>query len=79
MRTPSFTPSPMRSLSVHPADIIERLKKEKPDANMEDLVKEADEIVAAEMKERQKQREGEAASTDGTIKESEVREKGLIS
>ena len=45
------------------------LKKEKPDANMEDLVKEADTIVAAEIAERQKKREEEAAatSTDGKL------------
>jgi len=61
----------------HPADVIERLKKEKPDAPMEDLVKEADEIVAKEVEERRKKREAaEAAadaesSTNGTIKESE--------
>jgi len=46
------------------------LKKEKPDANMEDLVKEADEIVSQEMKDRQKQREEAAASTEATIEES---------
>jgi hypothetical protein len=61
----------------HPADVIERLKKEKPDAPMEDLVKEADEIVAKEVEERRKKREAEEAaaeaeaSTNGTIKESE--------
>mgnify|MGYP000043363487 FL=1 len=46
----------------HPAEVLERLQKEKPDAPMEDLVKEADEIVAQEMKERQKQREADAAA-----------------
>ena len=56
----------------HPADIIERLKKEKPDTQMEDLVKEANEIVATEIEARRKKREAEEeASTDGTIKESE--------
>lgn len=40
----------------HPADVLERLQKEKPDAPMEELVKEADAIVAAEIEERQKQR-----------------------
>jgi hypothetical protein len=59
----------------HPADVIERLKKEKPDAQMEDLVKEADEIVTKEIEERRKKREAEAeaeaeASTIGTIEES---------
>lgn len=43
----------------HPADVLERLQKEKPDADIEDLVKEADEIVAQEAKERQAQREAE--------------------
>ena len=54
----------------HPAEVLERLKKEKPDANMEDLVKEADAIVAAEVEERRKKREAEAeASTDGKMEE----------
>ena len=62
----------------HPADVLERLKKEKPDAAMEDLVKEADAIVAAEMEERRKWREQRAAeaesSTDAKIEE--VKEEG---
>lgn len=37
----------------HPAEVLERLQKEKPDADIEDLIKEADEIVAAEIKERE--------------------------
>lgn len=41
----------------HPADIVERLLKEKPDASMEDIVKEADEIVKGEIEERKKLRE----------------------
>jgi hypothetical protein len=41
----------------HPAEVLERLQREKPDANMEDLVKEADEIVKAEIADRQKARE----------------------
>ena len=44
----------------HPADVLERLKKEKPDTPMEELVKKADEIVAEEMKERQAKREADA-------------------
>ena len=44
----------------HPAEVLERLKKEKPDTPMEELVKEADAIVAAELEERRKQREAEA-------------------
>ena len=56
----------------HPAEVLERLKKEKPDAPMEELVKEADAIVAAEVEERRKQRE--AASTDGKMEE--IKEEG---
>jgi hypothetical protein len=37
---------------------------EKPDASMEDLVKEADEIVASEIKERQRLREEEAKTAE---------------
>jgi len=55
----------------HPAEVLEKLKKEKPEANMEDLVKEADAIVAAEMEERRKWREArDAESTDAKIEES---------
>ena len=54
----------------HPAEVLERLKKEKPDTPMEELVKEADAIVAAEVEERRKKREAEAAaSTDGKLEE----------
>lgn len=55
----------------HPAEVLERLKKEKPDASMDDLVKEADAIVAREMKERKQKREAEDASssTDAQIAE----------
>jgi hypothetical protein len=48
----------------HPAEVLERLKKEKPDTPMEDLVKEADAIVAMEVMERQKKREAEAKLED---------------
>jgi hypothetical protein len=44
----------------HPAEVLERLQKEKPDVDMEELVKEADAIVAQEMKQRQEQREKDA-------------------
>ena len=44
----------------HPAEVLERLQKEKPDAPMEELVKEADNIVAEEIEERRKKRESEA-------------------
>ena len=47
----------------HPAEVLERLKKEKPDAMMEDLVKEADKIVADEIEERRKKREAEEAES----------------
>ena len=43
----------------HPAEVLERLKSEKPDASIEELVKESDEIVAQEIKERQESREAE--------------------
>ena len=46
----------------HPAEVLERLKTEKPDAPIEELVKEADEIVKAEIEERRKKREAEEAS-----------------
>ena len=46
----------------HPAEVLERLQKEKPDASMEDLVKEADEVVAQEIKDRQAKREAEQAT-----------------
>ena len=59
----------------HPAEVLERLKKEKPEAPMEDLVKEADAIVAAEVEERRKAREQEAeASTEAKIEESKEEE-----
>lgn len=38
----------------HPAEVLERLKTEKPDAPIEELVKEADAIVAKEIEERKK-------------------------
>ena len=61
----------------HPAEVLERLKKEKPDTPMEELVKEADEIVNEEMKERQRKREEDAKaaeSTDGKMEE--IKEEG---
>ena len=45
----------------HPAEVLERLQKEKPDAPIDELVKEADDIVAAEHKARQELREAELA------------------
>ena len=41
----------------HPSEVVERLRKEKPDAPIEDLVKEANDIIEEEMKARQKWRE----------------------
>jgi len=58
----------------HPAEVLERLKKEKPDTPMEELVKEADAIVAAEVEERRKKREAEAKLED--VKEEEEEEEG---
>lgn len=40
----------------HPAEVLERLKREEPDTPMEDLVKKADTIVAEEIKQRHKER-----------------------
>ena len=57
----------------HPAEVLERLQKEKPDSPMEDLVKEADALVAAEIEERRKLRESEIvaeSSTEAKIEES---------
>src|SRR6056300_1298182 len=44
----------------HPAEVLERLQKEKPDTPMEELVKEADTSVAKEIEERKEKREAEA-------------------
>ncbi len=60
----------------HPAEVLERLKKEKPDTPMEDLVKEADAIVATEIEERQKQRE--AAAKLEEVKEEEEEEETKV-
>ena len=55
----------------HRAEVLERLKKEKPDAEMEELVKEADKIVADEIEERRKKREAEAESVEEKATEGE--------
>lgn len=47
----------------HPSDVVERLRKEKPDAPIEDLVKEANDIIEEEMKARQKWRESNDANS----------------
>ena len=63
----------------HPAEVLERLKKEKPDVIMEELVKEADEIVAKEIEERKKLREAEESAeaqiTGAEDKDEEVNSK----
>ena len=41
----------------HPADVLEKLKADKPDAPIEELVKEADEIVKKEIEERKNSEE----------------------
>jgi len=60
----------------HPAEVLERLKKEKPNTPMEDLVKEADAIVAVELEERKKQREAEDAASSTDAKLGEITEDG---
>ena len=54
----------------HPAEVLERLKKEKPGTSTEELVKEADEIVNEEMKERQRKREEDAKSTEAKVEDT---------
>ena len=69
-----FYTKPDEAPITHPAEVLERLQKEKPDSPMEELVKEADAIVAAEIEERRKRQEAEAeaeASTNGTIEEKD--------
>jgi hypothetical protein len=56
----------------HPAEVLERLKREKPDASMEDLVKEADTIVAGEIEQRRKQREANMAIPEGDENSTET-------
>jgi hypothetical protein len=60
----------------HPADIIEELKKELPDAPIEELVKLADERVAAEVERRRVETEAaaEAAAKLETVAEAEEAE-----
>ena len=57
-------------------DLDEKLKKEKPDAQMEDLVKEADAIVAAEIEERRKWREARDAEASTEAKIEETKDEG---
>jgi hypothetical protein len=51
----------------HPADLIDDLKKEFPDMEMPELVKLADERVAAEIA----RREAESLGAQGTIPEGD--------
>jgi len=57
----------------HPADVLARLQDEKPDAPIEELVKEADAIVAKEIADRAEKRrledEAEAAAAKAKIDE----------
>jgi len=76
MITPSFYTKSDEAPISHPAEVLERLKKEKPDTPMEDLVKEADAIVATEIEERQKQRE--AAAKLEEVKEEEEEEETKV-
>ena len=69
-----FYSKPDESPISHPAEVLERLKKEKPDADVDELVKEADAIVAAEIEERRLRREAEAKSTDGKLENVEEEE-----
>ena len=60
----------------HPAEVLERLQKEKPDAPMEELIKEADAIVAKEIEERKKKREAEEEEVNST--EAQINEDGEV-
>tara|TARA_Y100000389_G_C17471014_1_gene530863 strand:- start:5022 stop:5654 length:633 start_codon:yes stop_codon:yes gene_type:complete len=55
----------------HPAEIIERLQREKPSTSMEELVKEADAIVLDEIEKRRKQRENELSAIEENDKNSD--------
>lgn len=55
----------------HPAEVLERLQKENPDAPMEDLIKEANEFVQKEIEDRRKQRESEAREEGEIVSDAE--------
>lgn len=55
----------------HPAEVLERLRKEKPDTPMDELVKEADAIVLNEIEERRKQRESEQGKLEDVVEDDE--------
>jgi len=57
----------------HPADVLARLQEEKPDAPIEELVKEADEIVAKEIADRAEKRKAEAEEEARVIAETKAR------
>ena len=65
-----FYTKPDEAPIYHPAEVLARLKKEKPGTSMEELVKEADEIVNEEMKERQRKREEDAKSTEAKVEDT---------
>ena len=71
-----FYTKPDESPISHPAEVLERLQKEKPDVPMEELVKEADTIVAAEIEERRKRNEAAAAAEDTTSTDATIEDKG---
>jgi Glu-tRNA(Gln) amidotransferase subunit E-like FAD-binding protein len=48
----------------HPADVIEELRKEFPDASMDELVIKADTRIAAEIVKRREQREAERKAAE---------------
>jgi hypothetical protein len=54
----------------HPAEVLERLKKERPDASVAELVVEADAIVAEEIKDRQRARLEALASAEAEAAEA---------
>jgi len=56
----------------HPADVLARLQDEKPDAPIEELVKEADEIVAKEIADRTEKRKAEAEAEARVIAETKA-------
>jgi len=55
----------------HPAEVLERLQKEKPDAPMEELITEANEIVQKEIEERRRQRESETREEGEIVSDAE--------
>lgn len=58
----------------HPAEVLERLQKEKPDAPIAELVKEADQIVAAEIEQRRLEKLAQFAAIPETPEKEEKEE-----